>query len=97
MKLFDELRNARFIAIARRVPADRIISWMRKFGVQAASWRIAALETGPEGLWKLTGTWFASHIAATFFEVRSPMLWKMSGCAISTQFFLRTSFHAYIP
>ena len=25
MKLFDELRNARFIAIARRVPADRIV------------------------------------------------------------------------
>ena len=74
-----------------------IISWMRKFGVVAASWRMAALEIGPDGLWKLTGTWFASHIAATFLDVRSPMLWKMSGCAMSTQFLRRTSFHAYMP
>ena len=43
---------------------------MMKLLVQASSWIAAAVATGPNGLWKETGTYCASAIAAIFLRLQ---------------------------
>ena len=54
-------------------------SWIPRLGMEAQSWRQAAVDTGPKGLWGITSTSWASAKAQIFLLVVMPPTAQTSG------------------